>query len=70
VKVGPRTQPVAHAVVHALVKTLAPDCLPIFTSDGLKLYFPGLANLCLNRRVETRARVALFIAAPYLDKAG
>src|SRR5579859_2538125 len=47
-KVGPRTQPVAHAVVHALVKVLAPDCLPVslapparagVTSDGLKLYF-------------------------------
>jgi IS1 family transposase/transposase-like protein len=41
-KVGPRTQPVAHAVAHALVKVLAPDCLPIFTSDGLKLYFYAL----------------------------
>ncbi len=41
-KVGPRTQPIAHAVVHALVKVLAPDCLPICTSDGLKLYFYAL----------------------------
>ena len=41
-KVGPRTQPVAHAVVHALTKMLAPDCLPVFTSDGLKLYFYAL----------------------------
>jgi IS1 family transposase len=41
-KVGPRTQPIAHAVVHALVKMLAPDCLPVFTSDGLKLYFYAL----------------------------
>jgi IS1 family transposase len=41
-KVGPRTQPVAHAVVHALGKVLAPNCLPIFTSDGLKLYFYAL----------------------------
>ncbi len=41
-KVGPRTQPMAHAVVHALVKVLAPDCLPAFTSDGLKLYFYAL----------------------------
>jgi len=40
--VGPRTQPSAHAVVHALVKVLAPDCLPIFTSDGLMLYFYAL----------------------------
>jgi IS1 family transposase len=41
-KVGPRTQPTAHAVVHTLVKVLAPDCLPVFTSDGLKLYFYAL----------------------------
>ncbi len=40
--VGPRTQPIAHAVVHPLAKMLAPDCLPIFTSDGLKLYFYAL----------------------------
>ncbi len=41
-KVGPRTQPMAHAVVHALVKMLAPECLPVFTSDGLKLCFCAL----------------------------
>ncbi len=41
-KVGPRSQPLAHAVAHALVKVLAPDWLPIFTSDGLKLYFYAL----------------------------
>jgi IS1 family transposase len=41
-KGGPRTQPTAHAVVHALVKVLAPDYLPVFTSDGLKLYFYSL----------------------------
>ena len=41
-KVGPRTQPMAHAVVHALIRVLAPDCLPVFTSDGLKLYFYSL----------------------------
>jgi hypothetical protein len=33
---------VAHAVVHALVRVLAPDCLPVFASDGLKLYFYAL----------------------------
>jgi hypothetical protein len=41
-KVGPRTQPMAHAVVHALVKAWAPDCLPVFTRDGWKLYFYSL----------------------------
>ncbi len=43
-KVGPRTQPMAHAVVHALVKVLAPDGLLVFTSDGLKLYFYALTT--------------------------
>ncbi len=33
-KVGPRTQPVAHAVVHDLVNVLAPDGRPVFTSDA------------------------------------
>jgi len=44
VKAGPRPQPMAHAVVHALVKVLAPDArsVPVFTSDGLKLYFYAL----------------------------
>ena len=32
----------AMGVVHALVGTMRPDCLPIFTTDGLKLYFYGL----------------------------
>ena len=41
-KVGPRTQPMAHAVVHTLLKVLALDCVPVFTSDGLKLYFYAL----------------------------
>ena len=27
---------------HDLVRVLAPDCLPIFSSDGLKLYFYAL----------------------------
>jgi hypothetical protein len=29
----------AMGVVHALVGTMAPGCLPIMTTDGLKLYF-------------------------------
>jgi IS1 family transposase len=39
---GPRTLDMAMGVVHALVETMRPDCLPIFTTDGLKLYFYGL----------------------------
>jgi IS1 family transposase len=36
---GARTQAAAHAVVHDIQQRLAPACLPIFTSDGLHLYF-------------------------------
>ena len=37
-----RTQRAAHRVVHDLHQRLAPDCLPVFTSDGLNLYFYAL----------------------------
>ncbi len=37
-----RTQAAAHAVVHELHGRLAIGCLPVFTSDGLKLYFYAL----------------------------
>jgi IS1 family transposase/transposase-like protein len=39
---GPRTQNMAHTVIHALRQSLAPGCLPLFTSDGLNLYFYAL----------------------------
>ncbi len=39
---GARTQDSAHAVVHDLRQRLALDCLPVFTSDGLNLYFYAL----------------------------
>ena len=39
---GARTQTAAHAVVHELRHRLAADCLPVFTSDGLNLYFYAL----------------------------
>jgi transposase-like protein len=38
-ELGPRTQNMAHTVIHYLRRSLAPGCLPIFTSDGLNLYF-------------------------------
>jgi hypothetical protein len=31
---GPRTQNVAHLLIHSLRHILAPDCLLLFTSDG------------------------------------
>ena len=39
---GPRTQASAHAVVHARHDRLAPGCVPVVTSDGLRLYFYAL----------------------------
>ena len=37
-----RTQDAAYGVVHELRERLAPGCLPVFTSDGLTLYFYAL----------------------------
>jgi hypothetical protein len=39
---GPRTQLAAHLLIHSLRELLAPDCLPLFTSDELNLYFYAL----------------------------
>ena len=33
-QLGPRTQNMAHLLIHTLRESLAPGCLPIFTSDG------------------------------------
>jgi IS1 family transposase len=41
-QLGPRTQHMAHRVIHSLRLILAPDCLPLFTSDGLNVYFYAL----------------------------
>ena len=37
-----RTQISAHKVIHSLRQVLAPGCVPLFTSDGLNLYFYAL----------------------------
>ncbi len=42
VQLGPRTQASAHALIHALTARLRPGCVPIFTSDGLRLYYYAL----------------------------
>lgn len=39
---GPRTQAMAHQLVHEIAQRLAPGCLPVFSSDGLALYFYAL----------------------------
>jgi IS1 family transposase/transposase-like protein len=41
-ELGPRTQHMAHLLIHSLRQILAPGCLPLFTSDGLNLYFYAL----------------------------
>jgi len=41
-QIGPRTQDLAHALVHAVTQVLAPGCVPVCTSDGLNLYFYAL----------------------------
>jgi IS1 family transposase len=39
---GPRTQHAAHMLIHSLRQLLVPGCLPLFTSDGLNVYFYAL----------------------------
>jgi hypothetical protein len=41
-QLGPRTQHMAHRLIHTLGESLALGCLPLFTSDGLNLYFYAL----------------------------
>jgi IS1 family transposase/transposase-like protein len=41
-ELGPRTQTIAHRLIHSLRERLAPGFLPLFTSDGLNLYFYAL----------------------------
>jgi len=41
-QLGPRTQHMAHVLIHSLRQSLVPGCLPLFTSDGLNLYFYAL----------------------------
>ena len=54
---GPRTQHAAHLLIHSLRQLLAPGCLPLFTSDGLNLYFYALtAHFGQWREVRRRGR--------------
>jgi IS1 family transposase/transposase-like protein len=41
-QLGPRTPNAAHLLIHSLRQILAPGCLPVFTSDGLNVYFYAL----------------------------
>jgi hypothetical protein len=38
-KIGPRTQANAHALIHEVTERLVEDNIPIFSSDGLRMYF-------------------------------
>ena len=38
-QLGPRTQNMAHSLIHSLGQILTTGCLPLSTSDGLNLYF-------------------------------
>ena len=42
IDVGPRTMAMAQRVVHQLVQRLAPDCVPLFLTDGFKDYAMAL----------------------------
>jgi hypothetical protein len=42
-QLGSRTQLAAHLLIHSLRQVLAPGCIPLFTSDGLNLYFYALS---------------------------
>jgi IS1 family transposase/transposase-like protein len=41
-QLGPRTQTMAHLLIHSLRQSLASGCIPLFTSDGLNVYFYAL----------------------------
>jgi len=57
---GPRIQHAAHMIIHSLRRILAPGCLPLFTSDGLNLYFYALtAHFGHWLEVSRRGRKAL-----------
>jgi IS1 family transposase len=59
-QLGPRTQNMAHSLIHSLRQILAPGCLPLFTSDGLNLYFYALtAHFGHWREVSRRGRKVL-----------
>jgi IS1 family transposase len=42
IEVGTRTLVMAQRVVHQLVQRFAPDCVPLFLSDGFKGYLPAI----------------------------
>jgi len=47
---GAQTPAVANRAAHRLKEILAPECLPVFTRDGLRLYFRARLFLPLMMR--------------------
>jgi hypothetical protein len=44
IAVGPRTQAMAQRMVHQVVQVLAPSCVPLCLTDGLKEYMTALLS--------------------------
>jgi hypothetical protein len=44
IDVGPRTLAMAQGIAHQMVRVLAPDCLPLFLTDGFKAYVTALLS--------------------------
>src|SRR5262249_58906889 len=44
IDVGERTLAMAHSVLHQVALLLAPDCVPLFLSDGYKEYLTALVS--------------------------
>ena len=42
ITIGPRTQAMVQQVLHQVALCLAPDCVPLFLSDGFKDYLPAI----------------------------
>jgi hypothetical protein len=46
IAVGPRMLAMAQGIVHQVMQVLAPDCLPLFLTDGFKEYGTALLSHC------------------------
>ena len=46
IAVGPRMLAMAQGIVHQVMQMLAPDCLPLFLTDGFKEYGTALLSHC------------------------
>jgi len=42
IDVGERSQAMAQRVVHWVAQVLAPDCAPLFVTDGFRAYLTAL----------------------------